>query len=227
MMEASRLILGINTSTLTSSVALVARGRVFHETSWRTNRNETSKLMPAIAAALKKSKRKFTDIGRIVAVSGPGPFSSIRIGVTVANTLALCLQKKVYSLPTAALLARRYAKTKADRILFHAGENVVALLDFKAAGASAAAAMPMATLIHILKKSHGNGILTFVGDLKASQRSEFKELAPKTWRLISARVARSFGEVIAGLPRAFFSQYGFVHPRYLRPPHITLPRHVY
>lgn len=48
-------------------------------------------LMPEIAKLLKKNKRSFSDIKKVVVVRGPGFFSRTRTGVAVANALAFGL----------------------------------------------------------------------------------------------------------------------------------------
>ncbi|MBN1326150.1 tRNA (adenosine(37)-N6)-threonylcarbamoyltransferase complex dimerization subunit type 1 TsaB [Candidatus Falkowbacteria bacterium] len=49
-------------------------------------------LLPLIDKLLKKNKIGFTDLKGIIIVSGPGPFTSIRIAVAVANTLSFALK---------------------------------------------------------------------------------------------------------------------------------------
>ena len=48
-----------------------------------------------IEKALKKKKAKLEDIKEIKVQTGPGSFTGLRVGVTVANTLAWVLGIKV------------------------------------------------------------------------------------------------------------------------------------
>ena len=53
--------------------------------------NEAEKLLPLIDELVKKSKSHLPDLKAIFVITGPGPFTSLRIGITVANTLAYTL----------------------------------------------------------------------------------------------------------------------------------------
>ncbi len=55
-------------------------------------------LLKAIDKLLRKSKLNIKQLNGIIAVTGPGPFTSIRIGVAVANTLAYALKIPVAGL---------------------------------------------------------------------------------------------------------------------------------
>ena len=53
-------------------------------------------LMNMIKDIIEKNKLKVTDINNIVAVNGPGSFTGLRIGLTIAKTMAYSLNIKVY-----------------------------------------------------------------------------------------------------------------------------------
>ncbi|MFA7662393.1 MAG: tRNA (adenosine(37)-N6)-threonylcarbamoyltransferase complex dimerization subunit type 1 TsaB [Patescibacteria group bacterium] len=53
-----------------------------------TKNKHSEKLVPAIAMVLKNSKLKLEDLSAIGVVTGPGSYTSLKIGLTVANTLA-------------------------------------------------------------------------------------------------------------------------------------------
>jgi len=52
----------------------------------------TEYLLKSIEQILKRNKVKTADLAGIMAVTGPGPFTSLRITVAVANTLAYSLK---------------------------------------------------------------------------------------------------------------------------------------
>lgn len=97
------LTLAINTSLITESVALIDGRRVLAEASWEGRSDETQKLLPAIASVLKSSKCSFKNIRRIIVASGPGTFTALRIGVTVANILAFALDAPLFEINTEIL----------------------------------------------------------------------------------------------------------------------------
>lgn len=63
--------------------------------SWRAHRQLANQLLPKIEEFLAKNDIKFTDLGGIVVFTGSGSFTGLRIGATVANTLAYALNIKV------------------------------------------------------------------------------------------------------------------------------------
>jgi len=55
----------------------------------------SQKLLPLISESLKKQKIDFKDITQIEVETGPGSFTGLRIGVSVANALGWALGVKV------------------------------------------------------------------------------------------------------------------------------------
>lgn len=61
----------------------------------------SERLLALIDEALKKYNMRVADIRAIGVVEGPGPFTSLRVGVAVANTLGYVLAVPVVALPKA------------------------------------------------------------------------------------------------------------------------------
>lgn len=97
-MSSSNITLIINTSVQPEYVALLKGGKILRKAEWHGNRDETKKLLPAIVKLLKRAQLQFTDIDRIQVAKGPGGFSALRIGVTVANMLALILKIPLFEM---------------------------------------------------------------------------------------------------------------------------------
>lgn len=91
------LTLAIDTSSTRERVAVFSGNKAVAGLSWNGNYDETKKLLPAIESVLKKARIGFEDIDRIVVARGPGAFTGLRIGVTVANTLAMALKKPLFT----------------------------------------------------------------------------------------------------------------------------------
>lgn len=62
-------------------------------------------LMKEIINVLNRSNLTIDDIDNIVVLNGPGSFTGVRVGVTVAKTLAWALNKKIYTLTTLEALS--------------------------------------------------------------------------------------------------------------------------
>lgn len=63
------------------------KAKLIYET-WQAHRELAETIHQKIAEVLKKSDKKLEDIEGIVGYQGPGSFTGLRIGLTVANTLA-------------------------------------------------------------------------------------------------------------------------------------------
>lgn len=75
-------------------VALLTEGKVINEIKTK-EKSHSEKLMPSIIKVLNDSNITKDKLNEIIVVNGPGSFTGIRIGVTVAKTLAYALKIKV------------------------------------------------------------------------------------------------------------------------------------
>lgn len=83
------------------------------------NMDLSSKVLPKIDYALKKCDLMLNDINKIIVVNGPGSFTGIRVGVTIAKTLAWTKNIDILTVSSLELLAT----TTTDK------EYVVPLID--------------------------------------------------------------------------------------------------
>ncbi|MBT6068847.1 tRNA (adenosine(37)-N6)-threonylcarbamoyltransferase complex dimerization subunit type 1 TsaB [Candidatus Peregrinibacteria bacterium] len=87
------MILAINTCLRKVEVALIGEGKVLYERSEDSDRDHTEKIFEF----LKEIVPEHTP-DKIVVIAGPGAFTSIRIGVVVANTIAFASQAEIYQI---------------------------------------------------------------------------------------------------------------------------------
>jgi tRNA threonylcarbamoyladenosine biosynthesis protein TsaB len=73
-------------------------------------RQQGEKLMPAIAALLKKYKIKLSDLKKVVVANRGGSFTSLRIGVITANALAYALNIPVLAEAPAAGRRKKFGR---------------------------------------------------------------------------------------------------------------------
>lgn len=81
-------LLAFETSSHTASVAVVTLDGVLGEITMNTGHTHSEKLMPAMDALLSQLDLTLDQLQGIVAASGPGSFTGIRIGVATAKGLA-------------------------------------------------------------------------------------------------------------------------------------------
>ena len=65
----------------------------------------SERILPLIDNTLKQANKKISDINNIIVVNGPGSFTGIRIGVTVAKMLAWCGNIKISTVSELEVLA--------------------------------------------------------------------------------------------------------------------------
>ncbi len=80
--------LQIDTSTRYASVGLSLEGESRIEISWRSERNHSVELTPAINRALEQAKSRIPDLTAVFVASGPGAFSALRVGMSTAKAIA-------------------------------------------------------------------------------------------------------------------------------------------
>ncbi|MFK2827186.1 tRNA (adenosine(37)-N6)-threonylcarbamoyltransferase complex dimerization subunit type 1 TsaB [Bacillus sp. B190/17] len=98
-------VLAIDTSTYTLGVALVDKEKVIGEYMTDLNKNHSLRAMPAIEALMKECEVKPGDLEKIVVAEGPGSYTGVRIGVTIAKTLAWSLGIPLVGISSLAVLA--------------------------------------------------------------------------------------------------------------------------
>ena len=114
------MLLAIDTSTRYAGVALADSGRVLSCRSWYSAVNHTSELMPAVAQTLEGAGLTVSDLDGIAVALGPGGFSALRVGMSVAKGLAMASGKPLVGVGTLDLEAHPYLDS---------GLPVCALLD--------------------------------------------------------------------------------------------------
>ena len=97
--------LGIDTSNVPLSVAVVKDNQLLVE--WTSSLKVTHSVgaMPAVEEALKQASIKPSDIDVIAVAEGPGSYTGVRIGVTIAKTLAWTLKVPVVGISSLQTLA--------------------------------------------------------------------------------------------------------------------------
>lgn len=85
-------VLAIDTSNYVLGVAIVDEEKVIGEVITNLPKNHSVRVMPTIEQLMKECGIKPKDLERIVVAMGPGSYTGVRIGVTIAKTLAWSLQ---------------------------------------------------------------------------------------------------------------------------------------
>lgn len=98
-------ILAIDTSNYALGVALLEDNQVLGEYITNLKKNHSVRIMPAIQTLMKDCEMVPADLTKIVVAKGPGSYTGVRIGVTIAKTLAWTLKIPLVGISSLEILA--------------------------------------------------------------------------------------------------------------------------
>lgn len=185
------MLLAIDTASNETSIALLEGSKIVAEKSWESTYNEAEKLLPEIIDLVSDLKK----ITGIMAVSGPGSFTGLRVGITVANTLAFLLGVKLYSIDTFTIW--RHRGPKDATLLIKAGKTEVFLNE---------------KVVNIEKAATKLKRQKVYGDLLLEQKPKFNLIQPE----------KSFA--LAVLELTLPKPVKIIKPDYRRKPKITISK---
>jgi tRNA threonylcarbamoyladenosine biosynthesis protein TsaB len=99
----SRLLLFINTSDFHKLELALISGEKIYKLEKDLEFNENFKTLELLEKFLAKHKLKLKDVGNIIVCSGPGSFTGIRVGVSLAQALGFGLNIPVVAIPKSKL----------------------------------------------------------------------------------------------------------------------------
>lgn len=118
-------VLGIETASTVCGAALAHHGALVHEARIDAPHIHAERLLTQIDEVLRAAGCPVGALGGIAVSSGPGSFTGLRIGMSVAKGLAYAANIPLIGVSTLEALAHR-AATRAGVV---AGETVLAVLD--------------------------------------------------------------------------------------------------
>lgn len=98
-------VLSIDTSNNVMGIGLLDGGKVIGEIITNLPKNHSVRVMPAIEQLLQECAVKPKELDKIVVAKGPGSYTGVRIGVTIAKTLAWSLNIPIVGISSLEVLA--------------------------------------------------------------------------------------------------------------------------
>ncbi len=131
------MLLALDTATRNASIALYNAEGILAEASWRSRENHTVELMAQIARLLDLERVPKSDLKAIGVATGPGSFTGLRVGMSVAKGMAWGLHIPLIGIPTLDAVAYAFAFQPAlIWAMVAAGRGRFAAASYKAQGAS-------------------------------------------------------------------------------------------
>ena len=95
----------VDSATATLVVAIIIDGKIKYLFNEKTGKDMSSEVMPKIKEAFDTCGIKPKDIDKIFAVTGPGSFTGIRVGLTAMKTFAWALKIPVVPISSLEVIA--------------------------------------------------------------------------------------------------------------------------
>jgi tRNA threonylcarbamoyladenosine biosynthesis protein TsaB len=111
--------LSIDTASEMASVALSREGKLVAEVTWLCRRNHTVELLPTIDRLLAHMNVAKSDLTAVFVCIGPGMYTGLRVGVTIAKGLTHALGIPLVGVPRLELDAYPHAAFDGDIVSVH------------------------------------------------------------------------------------------------------------
>jgi tRNA threonylcarbamoyladenosine biosynthesis protein TsaB len=99
------MLLAIDTSTNDSGVALYDGSRVLAECAWFSGRRHAEQVLPLIDVLLRNLDATPADLTAVAVATGPGSWSGLRVGMSLAKSLVIARPMPLVGVPTLDVVA--------------------------------------------------------------------------------------------------------------------------
>jgi tRNA threonylcarbamoyladenosine biosynthesis protein TsaB len=175
------VLLAVDTSTSRAGIALYD-GDVLAEAVWQAGRDHGRHLMPAIDEMMRRLGRRPSDLSAVAAARGPGSFTGLRVGLSVARGLAVGLDIPAYGIDSLQVLAAGLPLLGLPvRTVLAAGRGRFATALFQPADRGfvqdgAVVGVTLDSLLRLVVER-----CAIVGDLDAAGRTRLAALGDQVW----------------------------------------------
>ena len=117
------LLLALDTSTTTASVALFDGERVLSETTWLAGREHSTRVLVEVEIALGRAGRTQDSLTGLAVARGPGSYTGVRVALSVAKGIAAALRVPVWGISSLDALAFATPSDLPVRAVLEAGRG--------------------------------------------------------------------------------------------------------
>ncbi len=99
------MLIAIDTSTRMIGVALYDGVQILSEMVWKSQQYHTIELAPTVSSLMERTEVSLSDLKIVAVALGPGSFTGLRIGISLAKGMALAGRLAIVGIPTLDILA--------------------------------------------------------------------------------------------------------------------------
>jgi len=222
------MIVAIDSSTDTASLALAKDGKVLAETSWRCGQNHSVELLPRLTQLLDEAKVSLKDTSCVIVAKGPGSFNGLRVGLSTAKGLAFSLSVPIIGISSLETEAYGHAESGLPICpIFNAGRGETAVALYRKKGNEWRRLAPEhITNVDALSDEIGEPTL-FCGEYVATIANQLKERLKEKAVIAPDRMRSAVSLIELAKPRIDAGDYddpATLQPIYLRRPAINTPK---
>ncbi len=202
------------------------------ELTWRCGQNQTTELLPALDFLLRQVKADLRSARAVIVARGPGGFTSLRVGISVAKGISFSLGIPLVGISTLEVEAYQHAESGLPACpVFDAGRGEIAVAIYqKKRNAWCQLMVEQITTLDALISQITMKTL-FCGESLPSITAQLKERLKQKAVISSpaARLRRAVFLAELGMKRLQAGDYdnpATLQPLYLRRPVITERRHL-
>lgn len=188
MIVTAPLLLALDTSTSTASVAVFDGHQVLSETTWLAGREHSTRLLVEVGVALERIGRTAADLTGLVVARGPGSYTGVRVALSVAKGIAGALGLPAWGVDSLAVLAlASQPRLLPVRVVIEAGRGRYATALFAdGRGVDDAQLATLAQLTDLIRAP-----TLVVGELRAGDREQLQANADVHLAPLSAGARRA------------------------------------
>ena len=172
------MLLAVDTSTAQVGLALYDGSQVIAEYAWRSSQRHTVELAPAVSELLTRCGVPMDTVQALAVALGPGSFTSLRVGLSLAKGLAISRKLPLVGIPTLDILAAAQPASRLPLVVvIQAGRGRLAASLYKSSkkGWRAAGPTRLVTVDALAAEIQSPSIVC--GELTSAER---QKLAPNT-----------------------------------------------
>jgi tRNA threonylcarbamoyladenosine biosynthesis protein TsaB len=172
------MLLAVDTSTAQVGLAIYDGSQIISEYAWRSSQRHTVELAPAIFELLKRCGLTMDNIQALGVALGPGSFTSLRVGLSLAKGLALSRHLPLIGIPTLDILAAAQAPSRLPLVVaIQAGRARLAVGWYKNSKSGWQAKAPARVMTVEALVNEVKSPVMICGELTAGERQTLAETA--------------------------------------------------